>query len=361
MAALRVGFVGLGGIARERHVPGLRRVPDVEIVAVANRARASSERAAAEFSIPVVCDTWEELVSRDDLDAVFITTWPYMHHPVSLAALEGGKHVFCQARMAMDFQQAREMYEMAATSGRVAALCPVPYGLSVDKTMARLQREGFLGELRLVRVTSLSDAYADPSAPLNWRKDHQFSGLNALTVGMFIEVIHRWFGWSSMVSANTQLFVPERRDTAGKSVAVKIPDQFVFTTIVGDKLPVQFAISGAVRHGSDVIEVYGSNGSLRYDVRADLLSGARAGEEFAPVAIRPEERYDVKNWRVEEDFIRAIREGFDYHPNFEDGLRYMQVLEAVYESAAQHRAIGLGDPASAGSPIGTTTAGRLSR
>ena len=361
MAALRVGFVGLGGIARERHVPGLWRVPDVKIVAVANRTRESSQRAAAEFGIPVVCDSWEELVARDDLDAVFITTWPYMHHPVSLAALEAGKHVFCQARMAMEFQQAREMYEKAAASRRVAALCPVPYGLSVDKTVARLLREGFLGELRLVRVTSLSDAYADPSAPLNWRKDHRLSGLNALTVGMFIEVIHRWFGWSSMVSANTQLFVPERCDAAGNSVAVKIPDQFVFTTIVGDKLPVQFAISGAVRYPSDLIEVYGSNGSLRYNVRADLLSGARAGEDFIPVAIRPEEKYDVRNWRVEEDFIRAIREGFDYHPNFEDGLRYMQVLEAVYESAAQQRAINLGDPASAGSPIGTTTAGRLSR
>lgn len=165
MGALRVGFVGLGGIAHERHVPGLRRIPDVEIVAVANRTRESSERAAAEFNIPIVCGTWEDLVARDDLDAVFITTWPYMHHPVSRAALERGKHVFCQARMAMDFRQAREMYETAASSGRVAALCPVPYGLSVDKTVARLLREGVLGELRLVRVTSLSDAYADPATP----------------------------------------------------------------------------------------------------------------------------------------------------------------------------------------------------
>ena len=346
MGALRVGFVGLGGIARERHVPGLRRIPDVEIVAVANRTRESSERAAAEFNIPIVCDSWEDLVARGDLDAVFITTWPYMHHPVSLAALDAGKHVFCQARMAMDFQQAREMYRKAAGSGRVAALCPVPYGLGVDKTVARLLREDFLGDLRLVRVASLSDAYADPSAPLNWRKDHRLSGRNALTVGMFIEVIHRWFGWSSMVSGHTQLFVPERRDAEGKPVAVVIPDQFVFTTIIGDKLPVQYAISGAVRHASDLIEIYGSKGSLCYDVRADLLLGARAGEEFGPVQVRPEEKYDVKNWRVEEDFVRAIREGFDYHPNFEDGLRYMQVLEAVYESAGQQRAIGLGDPCS---------------
>jgi predicted dehydrogenase len=347
MGALRVGFVGLGGIARERHVPGLRRIRDVRIAAVANRTLESAQRAAAEFDIPVVCDTWEDLVARDDLDAVFVATWPYMHHPVSLAALDAGKHVFCQARMAMDFQQAREMHRKAAASGRVAALCPVPYGLSVDNTVARLLREGYLGELRLVRVTSLSDACVDPAAPLSWRKDYLLSGLNALTVGMFIEVIHRWFGWSTLVSAQTQLFVPERRDAEGRSVAVLIPDQFVFTATIGDKLPVQYAISGAVRHSSDLIEIYGTKASLRYDVRADVLFGARAGKEFSPVEIRPEEAYDVKNWRVEEDFVRAIREGFDYHPNFEDGLRYMQVLEAVYESARQHRAIGLGDPCAA--------------
>lgn len=348
MKTIRVGFVGLGGIARERHVPGLRRIPGVEIVAVANRTRESSERAAGEFGIPCVCDAWEDLVARSDIDAVFITTWPYMHRPMTIAALDAGKHVFCQARMAMNLGEAREMYDRAvrarAESGGVAALCPVPYGLSVDATVARLLREGFLGDLRLVRVQSLSDAYADPAAPLNWRKDHRISGLNALTLGMFIEVVHRWFGWTRTVSADTQLFIPERRNAEGQMESVKIPDQFLFTGIVGEALPVQYVISGAVRHGSDQIEIYGSKGSLRYDVRDDILLGARAGEPFAPVEIRPEEKYDVKSWRVEEDFVRAIREGFDYHPNFEDGLRYMQVIEAVYDSAAQQRAIGLPDP-----------------
>ncbi len=95
MDRVRVGFIGLGGICRDRHVPGLRRIPGVEIVAVANRTRESSERAAAEFAIPKVCDRWEDVIARDDVDAVFIGTWPYMHRDMSIAALEAGKHVFC--------------------------------------------------------------------------------------------------------------------------------------------------------------------------------------------------------------------------------------------------------------------------
>ncbi len=102
MNTIRVGFVGLGGICRSRHVPGLRRLDGVDIVAVANRTRESSERAAAQFGIPEVCDSWQQIVERDDIDAVFIGTWPYLHKDVSIAALNSGKHVFCQARMARD-------------------------------------------------------------------------------------------------------------------------------------------------------------------------------------------------------------------------------------------------------------------
>lgn len=54
---------------------------------------------------------------------------------------------------------------------------------------------------------------------------------------------------------------------------------------------------------------------------------------------REEERYDVANWRVEEDFVRAIRAGAPYHPDFEDGLRYMGVVQAAHDSAASGKNI----------------------
>lgn len=341
MRNLRVGIVGLGGICRERHVPGLRRIDGVEIAAVANRSRASSEAAAREFGIPGVCDSWKELVRRDDIDAVFIGTWPYMHHDISIAALDAGKHVFCQARMAMDFREAAEMHEHAAASGRVAMLCPVPIGLSIDATISRLLREGYPGEVRLVRVQSLSNAYADPGAPVNWRKDRRLSGLNTLTLGMYIEVMHRWFGWTRAVSAHTDIFVPERLDASGRRMKVEAPDQIVFHAEMRAGFPVQYAFSGVVHHGKDAVEIYGNRATLHYDVGADALYAARPGEEFTPVDIAPRDAYDVENWRVERDFVSAVRDGTEYHPNFEDGMRYMQVIQAVFDSAATGRHIEL--------------------
>jgi predicted dehydrogenase len=60
-----------------------------------------------------------------------------------------------------------------------------------------------------------------------------------------------------------------------------------------------------------------------------------------PVDIRPGEVYDVAQWRVEEDFVNAVRHGSQYHPDFEDGVRYMQVVQAVHDSAVSGRAVML--------------------
>lgn len=342
---LRVGFVGLGGICRQRHVPGLKRIPGVEIVAVANRSRASSERAAAEFGIPEICEDWRELVARPDLQAVFIGTWPYMHREVALAALDAGKHVFCQARMAMNAAEALEMVRRARALDLVAALCPVPFGLKYDRAVARMLREGELGEIRLVQAASLSGAYADPATPMNWRKDHRLSGLNMHTLGMYVEVMHRWFGWTAEVSAQTQTFVPERVDETGARVEVRIPDQILLAARQRNGIPIQYAFSTVAPHPVDRVEVYGSAATLRYDVASDVMTIARAGETtFVEVEVRPDEAYDVAQWRVEEDFVAAIREGRPYHPDFEDGVRYMQVVDAVYTSANSGKVVPIEEP-----------------
>lgn len=335
MQTLRVGIVGLGGICRERHLPGLRRIPGVEIAAVCNSTRASSERAAREFEIPAVCDRWEDIVARDDIDAVLIGTWPYMHRPISVAALHAGKHVFCQARMAMNYAEAREMCDAARASDRVAMVCPVPFGLTKDATISRYVQSGRLGELRLVRVQSMSNVFADPAAPMTWRKDHRLSGLNMLTLGMYIELIHRWFGWTRTVSALTQTFVSERTDTAGKRMQVQIPDQILMNTVLENGTPVQYVISAAVHHGHDQIEIHGSKWTLQYEVNEDVLYGAAPGQPMGSATLDTDNEYDPVNWRVEQDFVDAIREGKEYHPNFEDGMKYMQVIEAAYDSARE--------------------------
>src|SRR5215470_13803090 len=104
---LRIGLAGAN--TRLRHIPGLRALPDVELAAVCNRRPESTAAAAREFGIPRTFERWQDLVADPDLDAVVIGTWPYLHCPVTLAALESGKHVLTEARMSLNAGEAHRM------------------------------------------------------------------------------------------------------------------------------------------------------------------------------------------------------------------------------------------------------------
>src|SRR5436190_23248919 len=148
MDKLRVGIIGAGANTRLRHIPGLRTQNSVELVGVANRSEESSRKAAKELDIPKVYADWTKVIADPDIDAVCIGTWPYMHAQMTIAALDAGKHVLCEARMAMNAAEGRRMLEASRKApGLVAQLVPGPPTLELDPTIKRLVAEGYVGEV----------------------------------------------------------------------------------------------------------------------------------------------------------------------------------------------------------------------
>src|SRR4051812_31372429 len=76
--ALRLALIGAGGNTRLRHIPGFRAIEGVEILAVCNRRPESTERVAREFAIPRRYEHWEQVIADSEVDAVVISTWPYL-------------------------------------------------------------------------------------------------------------------------------------------------------------------------------------------------------------------------------------------------------------------------------------------
>src|SRR5438132_1770498 len=148
---LRIGLIGAGANTRSRHIPGLKAIEDVQIVAVCNRRPGSTAAAAREFSIAKSYERWQDLVADPDIDAVVIGTWPYLHCPITLAALEAGKHVLTEARMCLN---AAEAHRMLAAAERfpslVTQIVPSPFGLKGQRVVEELIEKGYLGELREV-------------------------------------------------------------------------------------------------------------------------------------------------------------------------------------------------------------------
>ncbi len=339
---VRVGFIGAGAIVRQRHVPGLQQIEGVELVGVANRSRSSSERAAEELGIRRVYEDWRDLIRSAEVDVVWIGTHPNTHREMSVAALEAGKHVFCQARMAPDYADARAMWEAARASDRTTMLCPPPHYMRGDRVIRRLLREGLIGQPRAIVVQSFSDQYADPSKPLHWRQQRAISGYNTLDVGMMLEVMQRWLGYARRVTALENIVYPTRPRPDGETGSVERPDSVSAVAELENGALATLLFSGVARHARDAnrFEIYGSEGTIRYLYATDtILAGTSADAELREVPIAPEE---AREWTVEADFIAAVRNNQSSgEPSFWDGLKYIEMTEAIARAAATGRAIDL--------------------
>ena len=336
---VRIGIVGAGGIVKQRHMPGLRAIPGVEITAVCNSTLASAEafcREHAPEAEPV--EQWQLLADRDDVDVVWIGATPYMHSEVAIYALHCGKHVFCQARMADGLPEAERMWEAAIRfPDRVTALCPAPHGMKGGELLKSLLAEGAIGVPHQMTLHSFNDAWLDATAPAHWRQKIEVSGIQILTLGIYAEVMQRWLGDITEVSARGRVVFPQRGD-----VEVQIPD---FVNVLckfrnGVEGVMQF--SGVAAHApTDLFTLYGSEGTLSYDMVTDELKLGSRGE--TPVVV-PIPDGHVREWTVERDFIASVRDltAPRPKPDFTEGIRYMRVVNAVWDSMDTNRTVRIG-------------------
>lgn len=342
--ALRVGIVGAGDNTRKRHIPGLRAVPGVDIVGVANRSAESTERVAREFDIATCYPDWQSLVADDRIDAVVIGTWPNLHSEVTCAALAAGKHVLCEARMARNVAEARSMIAASeAHPDKVAMLVPSPFGLESDLEVGLLLDRNFIGDLREVVVVGADDQFHDYTKFLHWRQNADISGLNVLTLGIMHETVSRWVPQPMRVFAQTQTFEPVRPNPHDSgNLPVTVPDSVQILTQYASGARGIYHFSGTTLLGpGKQIHLYGSLGTIKmfFGERDRVLVGRKVDTELREITIPPEK---LGGWRVEAEFIAAIRGSEPVRrTTFADGLRYMEFTEAVANSAKSNLPVAL--------------------
>lgn len=330
---LRVGVIGAGANTRKMHLPGLRAVPGVEVTQVVNRSAASSQAAAAELGIPHAAESWNALVTSPEIDAVMIGTWPYTHCEMTIAALKADKHVLCEARMATDAREAREMLAAARARPHLTAqIVPSPFTLPYDATIAALVRGGRLGDVLAISVRGVGSGFVDTAAPLHWRQDKVLSGNNIMMMGIFYEAMMRWVGGAARVMAMAKTNV-KKRERDGVAVDVSVPDHLdvIAEMECGAQAHMQFSAVTGLAERTMEFWLYGSEGTVHLDVTSatPLRFGTRGGS-LDPLAVREE---DAQKWRVEEEFVAAIRgEEQVKLTTLADGVKYMEFTDAVTRS-----------------------------
>ena len=166
---LKIGIIGTGIIGKS-HVRGYQSMRnDVEIVAIADIDEAEAQRVAQENDIPHVFSDHRDLLKIDEIDSVDVCLPNFLHAPVTIAALEAGKHVYCEKPMAKTGPEAQAMYDAAQRTGKKLSVQMTTVFTKETRTAKRLIEEDALGRVYYVKTSHYRrrgrpyvDGYATP-------------------------------------------------------------------------------------------------------------------------------------------------------------------------------------------------------
>jgi predicted dehydrogenase len=351
VSALRIGVIGVG-FGATVHVPAFLS-EGWEVPAIWGRSPDRTREAAERLGVVAPHEDWRELMARDDLDAIAITTPPAPHREMALAALAAGKHVLCEKPFALDAAEATAMAEAARAAGRTAMVAHEFRHAPQRAHIRQLLDEGYVGEPRFASIELLigRPPPAEPP-PLAWgSRAGEGGGLLGALGSHYIDGLRHWFGDVREVSGRLAVARPERRDPATGAVAsADADDTFAFTLgFESGAFATMTATSAASPATGARLHLVGSDGVLEAaqpgpnpEPDGVVLGGrgdARRLEELPmPAALVPFE--DDRDNRLMafrllvRDFEHGIRDGESPAPSFEDGAATQRVLDAVRQSSA---------------------------
>lgn len=354
---VRIGVIGVGFGTRVQ-IPGFQS-EGFEVVAVCSRQRERAEEAAKNFGIPNTYTDYREMLSQPGLDAVSIVTPPNLHHEMTIAALEAGKHVLCEKPFAMDQQQAKEMWDKAQET-KLTGMVTHEFRFAPARAYVKeLLQQGYIGELLNVSITFflLSGRQQRPGhGPLEWRRQYSQGGGELAGIGShYIDCLRDWFGEVNGVCGrvfnHSLALTPEGKP---KSTAGDADNAYGFLVTFANEGWGSMASSSVVPFGSGVrIEIYGSEGALSTPQAGTnpepngVVLGTRSGEtkqlQELPIPQRFRPFPDNRDPRLAafrillRRFRLGISEGTSPAPSFSDGYCCQQVIDAVRGSNTSGR------------------------
>lgn len=355
----KIGIVGVG-FGAQVHVPAFRS-EGWEVAAICSRSKEKVEKAAAAAGIDGVHTDALELIGRHDIEAVAIITPPAAHRQLSTAALSAGKHVLCEKPFAIDAGEARQMHDAAARSGLTAMVAHEFRHTPQRAFIKKLLADGHIGKFELCTIELFLDRYVTATPrPLSWMASNAAGGglLGALG-SHYIDGLRDWFGEIATVSGRVAGLRPDVLDAAtGGIVKAESDDTFLCTlTFRNGGLATMIASFATTPLRGTRIVVMGEGGTLIAEqpgpnpMEDGVVVSSRNGESLHE--LETPKRYtpfkDPRDHRLMafrllvRDFTAGIEQHTSPSPNFTDGLRCQEVMDAVRQSSKSGRTIALED------------------
>jgi len=330
MTTMRWGLVGASDIAETRMVPAMRRLGH-DVVAVAS---GSAERAAtyADRNGISVSGTVADILARDDIDAVYISSTNEHHRPQTELAAAAGKHVLCEKPLALSLEDGQAMVDACARAGVTLATNHHLPGSGIHRTIRRLVADGAVGRILAVRV---HHAVLLPARLRGWRLGSPAGGGVTMDITCHdASVLNPLLG--ALPADIVALAATQGPWGAAAEDAVMSTLRYADGTLVQthDAFTIAYAPTGLQVLGSDgTIE---SAGAFIQDPLGTILLRDASGER----AVEPEDRGDLYEINVAA-FAAAVRGDGTPTSTGVDGLRAVQVALAVREAAASGRRVSI--------------------
>ncbi len=274
MKPLGVGLIGTGYMGK-CHALAWNAVKtvfgDVGRPRLVHLAEANAELAtvrADEFGFEKATADWRRLIDDPDVDVVSVTTPNQFHAEMAIAALEAGKHVWCEKPMSPAFPDAQRMLKAVEASGRVAIMGYNYIQNPILRHMKTLIDDGAIGAVNHVRVEMDEDFMADPEAPFYWKSERS-AGYGALDDFAVHPLSLLWylFGHVHSVIADMSKPYADRPLKDGGRRAVENYDSANILMRLDNGISAVLMANRAAwgRKGRIALQIYGSKGSILFD------------------------------------------------------------------------------------------------
>lgn len=358
------------------HTEGIRRVGNVEVVAIAASNEEKARKFAAELGIARSTGDYRTVLKDPEIDAVHVCTPNALHFPMAKAALEAGKHVLCEKPLAVSVEEGRQLVDLA-TSKKLANCTFHNLRFYPNVQQMRGMREaGELGEVYAVQGTYSQD-WLLYDTDWNWRIDTSANGRSRAFADIgthWCDMVEHVTGLKiNAICADLQTFHKTRKKPkmsietfAGKTlkpedyeeVPIDTEDFGAFLIRLGDRARGAFTVSqvSAGRKNRLLMEIYGTKASVTWDQEKpdELWIGQRNSpnqtilkdpsllnehaRRYADLPGGHSEGYDDTFKQVFRRFYRTVadRSAAVEYPTFADGVRQLRLLDKVLESSAKH-------------------------
>jgi predicted dehydrogenase len=355
---IRLGLIGAsvsGTWSARSHLPALRASSDVELTAVCTTKADTAEAARRAWEARLAFDDWRKMVASPEIDAVAVVVRVPSHYAPTRAALETGKHVYCEWPLGRTTAEAVELAALAKAKGLVTA---VGLQARVNPALIHLKElvaAGFVGELMAVHVMLMREGVLSRPSHRTWQRDADL-GANTLTIanGHTVDAMRFVTGDFHRLSAVVATQAKQWLDTGSNTwLDVTSPDNVLISGSLANGAVASVHVAAIPFAGSGYrMEIYGREGTLVISGEESpqlgevSLHGAKVGNTLAPISVPERFRFAAPDTPSGEafnvaqmyaQFARAIRGGESRQPTFATAVELHHLVDAIKQASDSGR------------------------